>query len=176
MKLVWIISLCLLLQNISRGNTPPPSFMNPIPELNTIKTGLLLGAQKGQYFGVELGMERQWKEIKLKKPFTWAIAATGEYQFEANTIGFKAGPWVKFGRVDFTYGVNALILSDFEYTKFGIAPSIGFKLIGFHLLASYNITNANGPFVDYNKLHVSLRYFLSKNREFKWKKGDKKKR
>lgn len=175
MRLVCVICFCLLLHGVFRSNTPP-SFANPIPELNTIKTGLLIGVQKGKYFGVELGMERQWKEIKLKKPFTWAIAATGEYQFEANTIAFKAGPWVKFGRADFTYGVNATLLSDFENYKFGISPAIGFKLIGFHLLVSYNITNTSGLFVDYNTLHLSLRFFLSKHREFKWKKSDKKKK
>jgi hypothetical protein len=175
MKKIWTFSLLLLVLGVARGHTPP-SFMNPIPELNTIKTGLLIGVQKGKYFGVELGMERQWKEIKIKKPLTYAIAATSEYQFEANTIGFKAGPWVKFGRADFTYGINLTVLSDFEFYKFGISPAIGFKFIGFHLLVSYNITNNIGPLVNYNKLHLSLRFFLSKNREFKWKKSDKKKK
>jgi len=75
----------------AKGSTPP-SFMNPLPELNTIKTGLLIGVQKGKYFGIELGMERQWKEIKLVKPFKWDIAANGEYQLEENTAGCKAGP------------------------------------------------------------------------------------
>ncbi len=175
MRLIWTIGLVLLAMGVIKGNTHP-TFTNPIPELNTIKTGLLIGVQKGKFFGVEIGMERQWKEIKLKKPFTWAIAATGEYQFEANAAGFKAGPWVKFGRLDFTYGLNLTVLSDFEYSKFGISPTIGFKLIGFHVLASYNITTSNGPFVNYNKLHLSLRYYISKNREFKWKKSDKKKK
>lgn len=62
-----------------------------IPELKTVKTGLLIGVQKGKFFGIELGMERQWKEIKLKKPFTWAIAANGEYHLGSNNLGFKAG-------------------------------------------------------------------------------------
>ena len=166
--------MCMFLLNVQ--GTEPPATFPPIPELNTIKTGMLIGVQKGVYFGVEMGMERQWKEIKLKKPRTLAIAATGEYQFEANTIGFKAGPWVKYGRLDFTYGINATILSDFDRTKFGVSPAVGFKIIGFHLLASYNITSGKEPFTAYNKLHLSLRYYISKDREFKWKKSDKKKK
>lgn len=145
-----------------------------LPELRTIKTGLVIGAQKGQYFGVELGMERQWKEIKLKKPFTWAIAANGEYHFGSNNIGFKAGPWFKWGRADFTYGANFTLLSDFTNYRIGVSPAIGFKLIGFHLLASYNLLGGSSSFTDYNKLHLSLRFFLSKDRQFKWEKKDKK--
>lgn len=144
-----------------------------IPELKTIKTGLLLGAQKGRYFGVELGMERQWKELKLKNPFTWAIAANGEYHFGSNNFGLKAGPWFKWGRADFTYGVNLTYLSDFTHSRFGASPAIGFKLIGFHLLASCNFLFGADQFTDYNKLHLSLRYFLSKDRKFKWDKKDK---
>ena len=166
--------MCMFFGNIY--STEPPTLFPPLPELNTIKTGMLIGVQKGKYFGIEMGMERQWKEIKLVKPRTFAIAATGEYQFVANTLGFKAGPWVKYGRMDFTYGINATILSDFDNTKFGISPAVGFKLIGFHLLASYNITSGKEPFTEYNKLHLSLRYYISKDREFKWKKSDKKKK
>lgn len=144
-----------------------------IPELRTIKTGLLIGAQKGKYFGIELGMERQWKELKLKKPFTWAIAANGEYHFGSDNLGFKVGPWFKWGRADFTYGVNLTFLSDFEYNRFGASPAIGFKIIGFHILASYNVLYGPDQFNDYNKLHLSLRYYISKDRKFKWDKKDK---
>lgn len=160
----------LLIPFLGKSTTPP----GIIPELRTIKTGLLIGAQKGKYFGVELGMERQWKEIKLKKPFTWAIAANGEYHFGSNHLGFKAGPWFKWGRADFTYGINFTYLSDFEYGRAGFSPSIGFKLIGFHLLASYNFLYGPSQLQDYNTLHLSLRYYLSKDRKFKWNKKDKK--
>ncbi len=143
-------------------------FNSILPEISVKKTGLLIGIQKGTYFGIELGMERQWKEIKLKNPKTFAIAATGEYLFEANTIGFRAGPWVKYGRLDFTYGINATMLSDFTHYKMAISPAIGFKIIGFHILASYNIsTPPTASFDNYNRLHLSVRYYISKDREFK---------
>lgn len=165
-----VYSLIVLLLICSKFWSAEPSGI--IPELKTIKTGLLFGAQKGRFFGVELGMERQWKEIKLKKPFTWAIAANGEYHFGSNNLGFKAGPWFKWGRADFTYGMNLTYLSDFTHSRFGVSPTIGFKLIGFHLIASYNLLQGSDQFTDYNKLHLSLRYFLSKDRKFKWAKKD----
>jgi hypothetical protein len=175
MKYLTVLAIIILFSSRIVAHEPPV-LLRPLPELNTVKTGLLIGIQKGKYFGLELGMERQWKEIKLKKPRTFAIAATGEYQFEANTVGFKVGPWWKFGRADFTYGINATVLSDFDNSKFGVSPAIGFKLIGFHILASYNITSGTGPYTDFNKLHLSLRYYISKSREFNWKKSDKKKK
>lgn len=166
-----LITLITLFISIKGLATEP---IGILPELKTIKTGMLIGVQKGKYFGIELGAERQWKEIKLKKPFTWAIAATGEYQFGANNLGFKAGPWFKWGRADFTYGMNLTLISDFEYSRFGVSPSIGFKLIGFHILASYNLLGGDSNFTTYNKLHLSLRYYISKDRKFEWKKKDNK--
>lgn len=157
---------------ISAKAIAPPTGI--IPELRTIKTGMLVGIQKGTYFGIELGAERQWKEIKLKKPFTWAVSATGEYQFEANNLGFKAGPWFKWGRADFTYGANFTLMSDFTHYRTGISPTIGFKIIGFHIIASYNVLWGDPSLITYNKLHLSVRYYISKERKFKWKKDSSK--
>lgn len=172
-NLILILCLYLFTISVSAAYT-----LNPVlPEIKVKKTGMLVGIQKGTYFGIEMGMERQWKKIKLKNPQTFAIAATGEYQFEANTIGFKAGPWVKYGRMNFTYGVNATLLSDFTHYKMAISPAIGFKIIGFHLLASYNIsTPPSINFDAYNRLHLSVRYYISKDREFKIERKNKKKK
>jgi hypothetical protein len=180
MKITFAIILSILLSGIvstvSAGDDKRKSrVLPPIPELNTIKTGLLIGAQKGIHYGAEFGWERQWKEIKLKRPMTYAISAVAEYQFQADVLGFRVGPWFKFGRLDFSYGVNAVVLSDFRMHKFGVSPSIGFKLIGLHLLAGYNVMLGNPRFLDYNKLHLSLRYYISKDREFYWKNKKKKK-
>ncbi|MFT7155171.1 MAG: hypothetical protein ACI8Q1_000171 [Parvicella sp.] len=180
MKIIFAILLSTILSGVftsasAGGEWGEPGFLRPIPELNTIKTGLLVGAQKGIYFGAEFGWERQWKEIKLKRPMTYAISAVAEYQFKSDILGFRVGPWIKFGRLDFSYGLNAVVLSDFRMHKFGLSPSIGFKLIGFHLLAGYNIMLGNPRFIEYNKLHLSLRYYISKDREFYWKNKKKKK-
>ncbi len=139
-------------------------------KISSTKTGMIIGLQKGKYTGFELGMERQWKEIKLKSPFTMAATFNMEYQFGANVIGFKGGPWMKFGRMDFTYGANATFLSDFEDNRFGVSPALGFKLLGFHAIASYNFVFGPERFSEYNKMHVSLRYYISKSRKINWNK------
>lgn len=174
-SLLLLLFVVISITSVFAGDPPSKNNKVLMPELNTVKTGLLIGYQLGQYQGFELGMERQWKEIKLKKPFTFAISATGEYQLEANILGFKAGPWFKSGRADFTYGVQFVAFSDFIDTRIGFNPNIGFKIIGFHVIAGYNILVDESLFTEYNRLHLSIRYYVSKDREFKWKKKKKKK-
>lgn len=136
-----------------------------LPKVNTTKTGLLIGIQKGKFDGFEIGFERQWKQVKLIKPRTVGLSVTGEYLFKANGFGIKAGPWVKPGRTSFTYGANLLAATKFNQPALGFAPSVGFKLLGFHGQVSYNFIK-NGEEFDYNKLNVSLRYFISRKRKF----------
>jgi len=140
-----------------------------VPKVTTKKSGLLVGIQKGLFTGIEIGFERQWKQIKLVKPKTLAFSGTGEYLLGSNSVGFKAGPWVKMGRTDFTYGAYGVAASDFKTTKVGIAPAIGIKLLGFHGQVSYNFMPNSKDF-EYNKLNLSLRYYISKSRKFKVKK------
>lgn len=156
-------------------NGDPPFKPFPKLDITTTKTGLIIGYQQGQFSGVELGMERQWKQLKLKKPRTLAVTANAEYLFQTNNLAFRAGPWVKFGRMDFTYGADLLVASDFENTRIGASPNIGFKLIGFHVLAGYNFISQRDSF-NHNSLHLSIRYFLSKSRSFDIERSNKKKK
>lgn len=174
LKPILIFLGILLSFSAFSGEPKHPLFLNPI-ELTTTKTGLLIGFQQGQFPGIELGMERQWKQLKLKKPRTVAVAVNAEYLFETNHLGFRVGPWVKFGRMDFTYGVDGLLTSDFENARFGITPKVGFKLLGFHVIAGYNILPTGSNF-GHNKLHLSVRYFLSKSRSFDIERSNKKKK
>ena len=136
-----------------------------LPTITTTKSGLLIGIQKGKYDGFEIGYEKQWKQVKLVKPKTIGFSITGEYLFKANGFGVKAGPWVKFGRTDFTYGANVIAVTKFNQPALGFSPAIGFKLLGFHGQLHYNLIQS-GTDYDYNKLHVSLRYFISRKRKF----------
>lgn len=138
--------------------------------LNTIKTGFLIGYQQGTFSAVEVGIERQWKEMKLVKPTTLAMTFTMEYQFKANTIGYKIGPWMKTGRMDFSYGANFTVFSDFTNYRAGVTPGLGIKLLGFHIISGYNIIFGRPSFTDFNRLHLSVRYYISKKRKFEWKK------
>ncbi len=145
-------------------------------KLSRTKYGMLLGYQQGKYTGAELGVEFQWKEVKLKKPLTIAGAINMEYHFDARVLGYKIGPWVKFGRMDFTYGVNMVAFSDFEHWRIGFQPALGFKLVGFHFLTGYNFAYGPSAFEEYNKLHVSARYFISRSRKLHVKKVEKNKK
>jgi len=136
-----------------------------LPKINTTKSGLLIGVQRGKFNGFEIGFEKQWKQVKLVKPKTFGISLTGEYLFNANALGFKAGPWVKLGRTKFTYGANVLAATKFNQPQLAFAPSIGIKLLGFHGQASYNFFKNSKEF-DYNKFNISVRYFISRKRKF----------
>ena len=130
------------------------------------KYGTLIGIQRGQFFNIELGVEQQKKQIKLKNPNTIAWAFNMEYAWEPNTLGYKLGGWFKTGRMGFTYGANAVGTTNFERYNIGVAPTLGFKLIGFHLITSYNIFLNKKAEYDYNTMHVSIRYFISRQRKF----------
>ena len=130
------------------------------------KYGTLIGIQRGQFFNIELGVEQQKKQLKLQTPNTIAWAFNMEYAWDTNTLGYKLGGWFKTGRMGFTYGANALGTTNFERYNFGVAPTLGFKLIGFHLITSYNLFMNNKANYDYNVMHVSIRYFISRQRKY----------
>jgi hypothetical protein len=109
-----------------------------------------------------------------------------EYNFSDNVIGYKAGMWMKRGHINLTYGANVSYFTDFkEGHKFGIGPSVGFRLLGFHLVNGYNflthdkIVTKEGLKVELpvNTLYMSLRYYIPVENKFVWdRKTMKKKR
>jgi hypothetical protein len=137
-----------------------------LPKYSMNKYGTLVGIQRGKYFNIELGVEQQRKQVKFSKPNTWAGNARFEYSWDNNSLGFKTGAWYKSGRMGFTFGGDLVGCSDFEKYNLGIAPAIGFKIIGFHAVASYNLLFFDKSF-NYNTLHLSIRYFISRNRDLK---------
>jgi hypothetical protein len=96
-------------------------------------------------------------------------------------IGYKAGMWVKRGRVNLTYGANVSYFTDFkEGHRFGIGPSVGFRFVGLHLINGYNIltkgknTDKQRP-IEVNSLYMSLRYYFPVTNNFTWDSKTKKK-
>lgn len=137
------------------------------------KTGLLLGLQQGKFTNIELGLEHQWKKLKLVKPHVYAIKANMEYNIQENVIGYKAGAWTRQGRLALTYGLNFGYFSDFEKSNIGISPAIGLKLIGFHFETGWNILLGPQNVENINFLYVAARYFFINNRKTKFKKKKK---
>lgn len=135
------------------------------PDYSVTRYGTVVGIQRGQYFNVELGVERRHKQLKLIKPNSWALNGILEYAWETNTMGLEIGSWFKTGRTGLTYGANLLGISDFENFRPGIAPSVGFIIRGLHAQASYNAILKNKELIPYNTLNLSVKLFISRSKE-----------
>jgi hypothetical protein len=145
--------------------------------------GMIFGLQKGRYTAIELGGEAHWRKISLLKPHIIGATTNLEYNFSNNVIGYKAGMWMKRGRINLTYGANISYYSDFkDKSSFGFGPSVGFRLLGLHLVNGYNFltkskSNAEDQPLQANTLYMSLRYYFPVDNKFTWdRKSMKKKR
>lgn len=146
-------------------------------------TGMIIGLQRGKFNSLELGAEAHWRKISLFKPHIIGATTNLEYNFENNVVGYKAGIWMKRGRINLTYGANISYFTDFkEGNRFGFGPSVGFRLLGLHLINGYNFLTKNtskpdAPPIEVNSLYMSLRYYFPVNNKFTWdRKTMKKKR
>ncbi len=144
---------------------------------------MIIGLQKGKYTSIELGGEAHWRKISFNKPRIIGATANMEYNFEENIIGYKAGMWMKRGRINLTYGANVSYFTNFNNGhRFGFGPSVGFRLLGLHLVNGINIltkdkTEAGEKPIEVNSLYLSLRYYFPVQNTFTWdRKTMKKKR
>ncbi len=135
--------------------------------------GIIVGLQRGQSTAIELGGEAHWRKISLKNPHIIGATANMEYNFADHMIGYKAGMWMKRGRINFTYGANVAYYTDFNGRHiYGIGPSVGFRLLGLHLVNGYNflagdLDTEKGQ-TQVNKLYLSLRYYFPVQNKFTW--------
>src|SRR3954447_25390124 len=102
-------------------------------------SGMIFGVQRGSTTSIELGAEEHWRKLSLLKPHVIGATANLEYDVSNHVIGYKAGMWMKRGRVNLTYGANVSYYNNFKKgSRFGFGPSVGFRLMGFHLINGYN--------------------------------------
>ena len=146
-------------------------------------TGMILGLQKGKFSSMELGGEAHWRKWSLFKPHIIGATANLEYNLDKNILGYKAGAWFKRGRINLTYGANVNYFTNFkDGNRFGFGPSVGFRLLGLHLINGYTFltrdkTNSTETPIQVNSLYMSLRYYFPVNNSFTWdRKTMKKKR
>lgn len=156
----------------------PPLFSRKLFQRNT---GMIIGLQKGQSTWIELGGEAHWRKISLRKPHVIGATTNLEYNFSDNVLGYKAGMWMKRGRVNLTYGANVSYFTNFnEGHRVGIGPSVGFRFVGFHLINGYNFlsndkTNGDEGPIQVNSLYMSLRYYFPVTNKFTWDRKTQKK-
>lgn len=131
--------------------------------------GAIVGLQRGRSTFIELGGEAHWRKIAIRKPYIYGATANMEYNFGNHIIGYKAGMWMKHGRVNLTYGGNISYYTDFhDNNQFGIGPAVGFRLLGFHFINGYNFLMGDKEVKGPNTLYVTLRYYFPIDNKFVW--------
>ena len=146
---------------------------NARSSINLVKTGPYIGLQRGRHSVLELGIERQWKKLKLKNSKSNAIHTGFNYNFFENVLGYDIGFWHKEGFLGFTLGGTFSFRSDFNETRVGFSPTIGYKIWGLHLQTGYFFLTKSANFNNTNTLFVSLRYVVVNDRKFKKRKRKK---
>jgi hypothetical protein len=130
-----------------------------------VKSGPYFGLQRGAYTVLELGVERQWKQVKIKTSETQALHMGFNYNFKYNVLGYDFGYWIKPSRIGLTYGGNFVFRTNFDESRVGLAPVVGYKLFGFHLQTGYHLLTPATYFIETNRFFVSLRFVWINQRE-----------
>jgi hypothetical protein len=148
-------------------------FATPSPARKLIQRnhGVLIGLQRGQSTAIEFGGEAHWRKLALVKPHIMGATGGMEYNFGDHVVGYKAGMWMKRGRINFTYGGNVVYFNDFKgLQRFGAGPAVGFRFAGFHLVNGYNFLGGDKELDKVNSLYMSMRYYFPLKNSFTWDK------
>lgn len=133
-------------------------------EVNVKKTGPYLGLQQGKYMFLEIGAERIWKKLRLKKPFSQAVHMGFNYNVKHNVLGYDVGYWCRPHRFGLTYGANLFFRTDFDRGKIGVAPVLGYKVWFVHIQTGYNFMPRPSEF-ETNTFFISLRASIINDRD-----------
>ena len=146
--------------------------INPIkfPKIKLKKTGPYFGYERGKIDVFEIGGEHQRKKIRLRNPITHGFHGGFNYNFKYHVMGFEAGYWYKESRVGLTFGGSLVLRTNFDQTRFGASPMLGFRLLGFHLQAGYHFLTKADPFTETNTFFIRLRFTLVNDRDIDIKK------
>lgn len=162
-----LICFYLLLSHVSFSQLNDQKKFH-FPDIKTsvskTKSGPYFGYQRGKYDVFEIGFEKQWKK-KLIKPTTNALHFGINYNYKTNVLGYDLGYWYKKGRLNFTYGVNLCLRTDFTQSKIGFAPVIGYKIWQFHLQTGYHFLTKTNLVIPTNTFFISLRFVLINNQK-----------
>jgi hypothetical protein len=176
-----ILSFCSLFFSLSLFAQPKID-LNPFNNNKTPRKlyqrnhGAIIGIQRGGATSFEMGYEGHWRKLSLFKPHITGATANMEYNFADNIMGYKAGMWMKRGRVNLTYGGNLVYFNDFKgSSKYGLGPSVGFRFAGFHFINGINLM-AGDKELKANTLHASLRYYFPVENKFTWDRKTMKKK
>jgi len=144
------------------------AFNLKIKKREIVKTGTFLGLERGKYFTMNFGAERQWKTVKLVNPRTSALNLQFDYNLIQNTIGMQTGAWTKTGRMSITYGARLFWRTDFsDNHQVGFAPNVGYKISNAHFQLGVNIARTPDFQFIGNVFYASLRWVFVQSRSVK---------
>ncbi len=153
------------------------SLSSPPAKLLQRNYGVIIGLQRGRNTFFEMGGEAHWRKMSRKNPRILGASVNMEYNFGHHIIGYKAGMWMKHGRVNLTYGGNLAYYNDFNgRSRYGLGPAVGFRLLGLHLINGYNFLAGDKELKEANTLYITLRYYFPLDNKFTWDRKDKEKR
>lgn len=175
----WILSsLMLVLATglFAQTNALQGEAKRRLLDLSVTKTGPYFGLQRGKYTILELGAERQWKKVRLKMPVTHAVHLGFNYNFKYNMLGYDMGYWYRPHRIGLTYGGNLFMRTNFEHTRVGFAPVVGYKIWLLHFQTGYHFMARLPENFETNRFFVSLRIGIINDRDvdFDWRNSKKK--
>jgi len=139
-----------------------------VKKRHVVKSGPIFGLEKGLSIGVELGAEKQWKQLKFKNAPTIAINSLLSYDYQNEVLGFDIGSWYKKNALGFTLGASLGVRSDFTNNRMVFTPTIGYKIWQLHAMAGYHFLSPSSSFIQpVNTVFVSLRFVLINNSKVK---------
>lgn len=134
-------------------------------KLITHKTGPYIGFSKGRVDYLEFGAEYQRKRNKLKGSVINAVSFGFGYSFRHEYLNYTLSYWRKVGAFGLTFGVDGFGQTNFDRMTWGVSPTIGFRLLGFHLQSGYQFYQDTNYGMTTNQFFVRLRFTFIKNTE-----------
>jgi hypothetical protein len=166
----------------SAAQEKEPWIKNPFQrkqlELNVTKTGSYFGLQQGRYLVGEFGVERQWDRIRLTTKKTHALHGGFNYNIKYKILGYDVGYWYRGSRLGLTWGGNICVRTDFDNTRVGIVPVVGYKVWQFHVQTGYHFLTPlpEEHRFETNGLFINIRFVMIADKERELKRNEKTKK
>ena len=160
---------CFFFLVFSIGAQKKPFDFGSKKKSRVVRSGTFFGVQTGRFWVGEIGIERQSKQLKIKKPNTQALFFALNYDLDNRVIGSDIGYWFKTSNLGFSYGLKGVIKSDFSSFKYGFAPTIGYKVLQLHVTTGYQflLPNRRSSAFDLNYLFLSVKFLLVNDLDIK---------
>lgn len=173
-NLSLLAAACLLVHALHAQQASLLNRDKPFFEMKVRKTGPYVGLQSGQHWVFEAGVEHLWKKVELREAISHNLNAGFNYNFRYNILGYDMGYWIKPHRIGLTYGANVFFRTNFDESRVGLAPNIGFKFWILHLQTGYHfMRKLPSRNFETNTFFISLRVGLANERKVNWRFGEK---